>query len=261
MAQRSMQVENRVRNGEAVVASGRTHRDIIAPAAADRLDVLSAKEIAKIIDALCSSLELVTGALGAAEDRCVAEQADDIEPRQKRDRAVVKLLTLQIRVRSRIENALGDEGLARYGLDGPSPRTPNALASRLENTVNLLRSDPTELDDGLGEVLPTAKLADTLEAALAPLTEALGTLVVEERENEAALTDRDRAIIEWTLVYQSVATILSGLYRLAGRDDLAERIRPTERRASGLESAPADEAPTGAAPTGAGPTEGGPTEA
>jgi hypothetical protein len=47
----------------------------------------------------------------------------------------------------------------------------------------------------------------------------------EERENEGALTDRDRALEDWRTVYQGVATTLSGLYRLAGREDLAERMR------------------------------------
>ncbi len=36
MAERSKQVEYRMNNGEAVVASGTTHRDIIAGAAAEK---------------------------------------------------------------------------------------------------------------------------------------------------------------------------------------------------------------------------------
>lgn len=238
MAQRTMQVENRLRNGDAVVASGRTHRDVIAAAVAKRLEVLSEKEVKKLIDAICARLELAGNVLGVAEDQHVAEQADDVVPRQARDAAMQNLLGLYARVRNRVENALGDPGLARYGLDGATPRTASGLASRMESSIKLMRRDPAVLDDGLGDPVSTTKLATNLAAALAPLTAALESLRTEERENEAALTDRDRALGEWTGVYQGVATLLSGLYRLAGRDDLADRIRPTERRASGLETPP-----------------------
>ncbi|MBI2569736.1 MAG: hypothetical protein HYV63_22255, partial [Candidatus Schekmanbacteria bacterium] len=42
--------------------------------------------------------------------------------------------------------------------------------------------------------------------------------------------------------YQGVATALEGLYRLAGRADLADLVRPTARRRQGLPE-PADTAP------------------
>lgn len=91
--------------------------------------------------------------------------------------------------------------------------------------------------------MSTKKAADALDAAVAPLREVMQGMLVDERENEAALTARDRAIAEWAIIYQGVANMLSGLYRLAGRDDLADRIRPTVRRAEGLDQPPAEPEP------------------
>lgn len=130
MAERTLQVENRIRNGEAVVASGRTHRDLIAPLVAPRLD-LSANEVKKLMDALCESLERSSDALGVAEDRHVEELADDVPQRAARDALVVKLVALFTSVRGRTENALGSEALSRYGLESPASRTPRALITQV----------------------------------------------------------------------------------------------------------------------------------
>ncbi len=181
----------------------------------------------------------------------MAEQADDVVLDSARNESRDALLTLYQRVRARVEAALGDDGLARYGLDSPAPRPPMQLRSRVETTIGLLREDPVDLEDGLGDPVSTTTIAEKLEAALAPLASALDGLRREERENEGALTARDRAIEAWMVVYQGVATTLSGLYRLADRHDLASRIRPTARRTSGKDQAPraADATPTSDAST------------
>ncbi|MBI2378141.1 MAG: hypothetical protein HYV07_29335 [Deltaproteobacteria bacterium] len=49
-------------------------------------------------------------------------------------------------------------------------------------------------------------------------------------------TRRDRAVEAWVECYQRVATTLEGLFRLGGRADLADRVRPTARAAAGEEA-------------------------
>jgi hypothetical protein len=248
MAQRTTLVSNRIHNGKEVVAAARTHRDAIAAALAAKVAGWSEERARGVLETLADHLDAHTRGLAGAEDRYVAEQADDPPLRDRRDRAAAALLDLSVRARSRIEDALGASGLERYGFEGPTPRHPGGLASHVENTVNLLRSEPAEVDDGLGGRFRTTALADRLAAALAPLRDALEALRVEGREHEAAITERDRALAAWTEAYQGVAGTLVGLFRLAGRADLAARIRPTERRASGRDvAAPVDE-PTEPAP-------------
>ena len=250
MAERTLQVENRIRNGEAVIASGQTHRDLIAPLASARLEGLSASAASKLIDVLCGLLERAGEALGAAEDRQVAELADDVVPRAARDAHAAVLIARYTSARDRVGNTLGAEGLRRYGVESPATRTPRALVSQTENAVKLLRNDAVDLDDGIGPSVSTKKIAGSLTEAVTPLAEVLEALRIEERENEASMTARDRAIDEWTLVYQGVASMLSGLYGLAGRPDLAERIRPTVRRATGLDQPEPAPVPSGGGESG-----------
>jgi|GEM_PF-2767807 hypothetical protein len=55
----------------------------------------------------------------------------------------------------------------------------------------------------------------------------------EEREVQASLENREQKISEWKNAYVGVASILAGFYQLAGRIDLADRIRPTVRKTTG----------------------------
>ena len=89
----------------------------------------------------------------------------------------------------------------------------------------------------------TATLAKGLDGPLAELDVALATVRREHREAEQALVERDRVIAAWTDIYQSCASIAEGLLRLAGRPELAARVRPTERRARGEEAVEIAEAP------------------
>jgi len=235
MAQRTTLVSNRIRNGEEVVASARTHRDEMARRLADRVEGWTAEQALAVIDALADHLHQHDAALGDAEDAYVAEQADDPALRDARDHAAATLGDLSMRARSRIEDTLGSVGLQRYGLEGPTPRSPDALVTHVDGAVKLLRADVAEMEDGLGGTFATTALAESLAAALAPLADVVSQLRTENREREGALTARDRALTEWTEAYQGVASTLSGLYRLAGRRDLADRIRPNERRATGRE--------------------------
>ena len=59
-------------------------------------------------------------------------------------------------------------------------------------------------------------------------------------------------------MYQGVADCLTGLCRLAGRKDLAERIRPTSRTVSGADEGPEielEEEPEAGAPVGTAPAD------
>lgn len=126
----------------------------------------------------------------------------------------------------------------RYAMDGETPRVPKTLAAHVQAAIRLLRDHPQTTTDPAGAEVSTAVLADTLERGLEPLQTQLDALVRENRENEAALTARDRATEEWRRAYRAVAMGLSAYFILAGRDDLADRIRPTVRREAGFEPVP-----------------------
>lgn len=84
-----------------------------------------------------------------------------------------------------------------------------------------------------------------LEAAQAQLAVALTAVTTEAKELQDALGRRDAATNDWRDIYQSCATLLEGYLRLGKRLDLADRVRPTARRAAGLDVTP----PTPSEPT------------
>jgi hypothetical protein len=242
MAKRSQQAQTQIDNAKAVVASVETHAEDIAARAAEALGSLSAESIRETMRGAARGLSSITEALEGAEDAYVAEQADDVPARAARDEAAATLLPLAVHARARVADAFGADALEQYGLDGPTPRAPKALATHITSAIKLMREQAREGADPLGVAVSTAAIAEALDAPLAALNEALSATLLEEREKEAALTARDRASERHGRAYRGVASLLAGLYAIADRDDLAERIRPTVRREAGLEPTPPEAA-------------------
>lgn len=254
-AQMSKAVKNRYDSGEYVASSARANA-AIGDGIESRFG-LGGGMVAGFARRLFGWLTGVLAAAGArmkeAELAYVAELADDVEPRRRRDERATTAWELMASARSRIEAVLGDDGLRRYGLWEPVPQVPGDLSHRMTTTVDLLERHPVRVDDPFGAPLDSAAVVARLKASKTDLDGALATVLDEERERQDALAARDRAIQDWSRTYQGVASILTGLFVLAGRDDLGERLRPTARRAAGLD-APPEEAPAEpAAPEGGTP--------
>jgi hypothetical protein len=77
-----------------------------------------------------------------------------------------------------------------------------------------------------------ATMIQSLEKCINNLVKSLDDVKLEERELQAAINFRDQKSDEWKTGYYAVASIISGLYLLGGRSDLAEKIRPTVRKSA-----------------------------
>jgi hypothetical protein len=86
-----------------------------------------------------------------------------------------------------------------------------------------------------------------LDKRRARLDSALAAVARETREAQAAMSLRNDAQDQFDDVYTQVSTVLSGLLRLAGKPDLADRVRPTTARRADKPEAPG---PTPAGPAG-----------
>jgi len=251
--QMGKRVKNRCDAGDYVVSSAKTNAESVGADIEVRWGVIAgfmAGFLVKVIQWFAGILEGSGKKLKQKELDYVAELADDIEPRKKRDEASAAAWNLIGSARSRIEQLQGDEGLKTYGLWEPVLQSPSEVAHRLTTTIEFLDKNPVTTADPFGAVFDSTVVVDKLRAALATLNEALAKVLTEERERQDALNARDLAIEEWALAYQGVASILSGLFLLAGRTDLSERLKPTIRRISGQEEVPIDETTTA-------PAEGG----
>lgn len=255
MTKKSVQVENRIQSSEHVMIAAKTHRDQIAEALAKRaikvqgVGTLITKEIiGSFIDFVVDDLKHAVSTMDDAEMRVVAERADDVGLRDVRDSAVSNLLNATVRVRSMVLDALGQKGIETYGLSGQTPRLPRDLMNHAQTVASLMQEHPFHVTvDGV--TFDSAAMATTLTAKADAVEKTIEDMQREEQELVNELGRRHTAINEWTDVHQGVADTFTGLFRLAGRKDLSERVRPTSRTLAG-EEAPTPEVPKGNAGTG-----------
>ncbi len=225
-------IENRVDWGRWLVASVETHGEHVA-AKLDGRSGLDEGQWKSWLEGQRDELAAATEALYEAELALARERADDPEHREERDRLADVLYGAVVRSRSLMESVR--EGQARrFGLDGSTPRTPKSLEVFSRNAVEALR-EAGESFGSLGMTVDTTALADELQAPYEALRDKLVELQGEEREAEGLLIERNEVLDEWESVYQAVARMLQGAYRLAGEAELADRVRPTVTRSSGAE--------------------------
>ncbi|HRI70368.1 MAG TPA: hypothetical protein PK156_39320 [Polyangium sp.] len=254
MSKKSKQVENRIQSSEHVITAAKTHRDQIAESLASRAakaqganTVVTIEIASAIIDFLIDDLKHSVSHMDEAEMRVVIERSDDVGLREARDSAVSSLLAATVRVRSMVLDALGNTGIETYGLSGETPRLPRDNMNHALTVAKLLQDQPFHVTVE-GVTFDSVAMAATLNTKAKAVETAIANIQREEQELVDELGKRHQAIVEWSDVHQGVADTLTGLFRLAGRKDLSERVRPTTRTLSGEEVSPA-EPPTAPAGT------------
>jgi len=248
VTKKSKQVEQRIQSSAHVTIAAKTHRVQVAESLAARaVEVQGANTLATkdtflvLVDFLVDTLGYSVKSMDVGELRLVAEKADDVGLREARDSAVSSLHQASVRMRSMIWDAMGPQGLAAYGLSGDTPRNPRDLASHARTVAKLMQEHPFNVTVE-GVSFDSAAMASTLEGKAAAVDKALSDMQREEQEFANELGKRDDAIAAWVDDHQGVADALVGLFRLAGRKDLSERVRPSSRVLAG-EEAPAVEVP------------------
>ena len=141
--------------------------------------------------------------------------------------------------------------LHAYSLDTPLPGSDDLLLQRGKTVHDALAKGPPKTPAKKGRKIHFQDLASELHDHLGALTRALKDVKREEREAEQALSKRDAAVASFEQVYSGIAAITACLLELSGNKDLGDRVKPTVRRRTGLDTpadptAPAD--PPGTAP-------------
>jgi len=258
LAKKSKQIDNRIKSSEHVSGAASTHKEQIAERLAERaLEIQGPQTKANkaffldAIDFFTDTLDHSVKTLDGTELTVVAERADDVPVRNSRDTANVEMVNACVRMKSMVNDALGPASLPVYGLSGETPRTPREVAAHARTVASLMKEKPFLLTvDGVS--FNSTAMAATLEAKATTLENALTDMTREEQELSDALGLRDKQVEVWTDDYQGVADVIVGLFRLAGRKDLSERVRPTNRVLSGddiAEPVPPAEDQTSTTPT------------
>jgi hypothetical protein len=163
------------------------------------------------------------------------ELADDAEPRHNREVTRGALREGLIGTRSTLEGVYGSLILTAYGLAGETPTENDELLQAASTTEGLLRNRPlTEKPLRIGIAVDVKAIADDLHGRIEDLRTALGDVRREEREAQVTRDERNTSLIRWNTSYQGTATVVTGLFELAGKSALADRVRPTARRRAGL---------------------------
>jgi len=132
----------------------------------------------------------------------------------------------------------GRSAVSRYGLGSESPRVPAKLLQYGQNVRKLLDEAPTKVTSPLGSSFDTVVASQAVGKACEELAATVEDDDREARELESAMARRDRADATWSEVYQGTASMLEGLYRLAGWKELADKVRPTQRKTRGEDAGP-----------------------
>ena len=154
------------------------------------------------------------------------------EMRRRRTTLVGALKTRHRDLRSSFSGTYGREALPLVGLDAPPERRFVAIREQQLEVLERLR-DP-DLVSRLPEpragqaALDLAALADAIEAEILELEEAMEAIQRMQKQVDESLVVKRETLKQHRRLYVNVARIQESYYRLAGLDDLAERIRSPE---------------------------------
>ncbi|MDI1483708.1 hypothetical protein [Polyangium sp. y55x31] len=206
--------------------------------------------VADFLAALGDTLGRYVASLETADRAHAVELADDDGYRAARDERVAELKNVYASLRELVVRSYGPALADAYGLNSALPEDPQLLLGLAGKAEKLLRERPlTEQPKIKSLTLAPIAAADDLAFAMTALRSALHDVEREKREAQLTQNAKDELMARWGSVYPGVADTLAGLFTLARRPALADRVRPTARRRAGLpEVEDAAAVPPGAEP-------------
>lgn len=187
------------------------------------------------------------------------EVHDDPEARSLRDEAVRAGYEQLVRTRQALRATIGDDATLKIlGVEGSTPQQPDTLLESLQEAVFHLRTAETGDIELLLPWMPPdwdGLIAD-LDASAVRLADAIRAVELGNRDASGALVERERIHSEIRGIVTGLTQMLEGIYRLAGRADLADRIRPTTPSPSSAEESEVPGSGSGEGTDGGGPPDG-----
>ncbi len=155
------------------------------------------------------------------------------EARRSRRKLVWKLKIRHRDLRSSFTGTYGKDALPLVGLDAPPELRFVAIREQQLEVLERMRNP--ELAARLPEpragqkALDLTELADAIEAEIRELEAATEAIRRLRKQVDESLVVKEEVLAQHRRLYLNVARILAGYYRLAGLDELADRIRSPER--------------------------------
>ncbi len=162
--------------------------------------------------------------------------------RRDRNRAAKIIFAGHRSLRTSFKGTHGPESLALVGLEEEPAAALQAAREQMSEAVGRMR-DPQlagELPPPLAGQRPIdlESVADARAAELDDFDARMDEIDELRKQTDEALVVRNEALARGRRVYANVGRLLEGVYRLAGLDELADRIRVTRRASRKKEEEP-----------------------
>lgn len=232
----SKQVTDRSKSALAVSTAGRTHAAEVATALQEILSpALEAGEsipnVALLVELLARTLDTSAHLMVKTDETHHLELSDDAAPRQARDESTVELSDELVELREWIVGLYGAKEVEKFGFTGSTPSDPVVLVRYTQNVIQAFQNiSPWPKPRRAGVTWDVNATVSKLLSLSSALENHIKSVAREAREAEASLQAKHNAMAEYDERFGQVATFLVGLFRLAGKQDLADRIRPSSRR-------------------------------
>ncbi len=155
------------------------------------------------------------------------------QARGDRDRKIDLIAAAHRALRQSFTGTYGVESLPLVGLDAVPAQALQAVREQMSEVVGRMR------DPQLAESLPAPQagqkpidlesVADAREVEIGDLEAKMSEIGRLRKQIDEALVARNQAVAANRRVYSNVGRLFEGMYRLARLDELASRIRATER--------------------------------
>ncbi|QDG53676.1 hypothetical protein FIV42_23905 [Persicimonas caeni] len=184
---------------------------------------------------LADYLEGSTESFSALASRVMVEMGEDSAASQSEDETVETLREEVFWQRSQIAGTYGAQVADRLGYTGETPTDAHDIIQASAGFEQQLRQVgfPSETRPRR-QPLDANEYANTLAALRAEVEQATRDNESDTRQTQQARSERDEAEAELKYDYRGVAEVAVGLFYLARKDALAEKVRPTARRNKGL---------------------------
>lgn len=161
------------------------------------------------------------------------EQIDgDNTIRRRRNQLNNRLETKGRRLRNVLDGLFGDgSGLEIAGIDRRAAQEPVDLLAQTERIIERFGQldGESRRPELMGFAVNPQELIDDLVPDYRELAELVGELNRENRKVERTLIAKDKAVADYDVIFRLVANSLAALYRIAGHDELAQRVIPGRR--------------------------------
>lgn len=215
----------------------KTYRQELAEALAevfqqDTEEGQTTPDVLPFVDGLLRRLRSALNDLIEAEKVHLDELADDAGYRKLRDDAVTDVRRVVLDLRGLFRAAFGPIKAQEAGFEKEVASDPVALLRQTNRLLDNLGRDDLDLPPSQyeGVTVTPALFVTQLEPQVKVLREAMNHVVQEEGEAQGTQVAKNRALQAFAETYVLFLHILQAAFRMAGKPELAARLRRTVRR-------------------------------